>query len=181
MPETRPPPDLAQPIAAIAAQLAEDRPAPVERWNPPTCGRSGIRIAADGRWWHEGRPITRDPLVRQFARVLRREADGSYALVTPVERLTVEVEDLPFAARFVRAEGWGETQRLLFALGTGEPVIAGPDHPLLPADPERRLPALGVRPGLLARIGRASWIELCELALEGEGALWSDGACFTLA
>ena len=38
----------------LAAFIAGDALPPVERWNPAHCGAIDIRIAADGRWFHEG-------------------------------------------------------------------------------------------------------------------------------
>ena len=57
-----------------------------------------MRIARDGTWFYQGSPINRLPLVKLFASVLRREDDGEYWLVTPVERGRVPVEDVPFTA-----------------------------------------------------------------------------------
>ena len=65
-----------------------------------------IRIAADGSWYHEGGLIGRPALVKLFSTVLRREADGSYWLVTPVERGRIEVEDAPVARPTWPASLW---------------------------------------------------------------------------
>ena len=93
MPETRPPLDISgQSLAEIVRALGERRLPPVEQWIPAHCGHSGMRIARDGTWFHEGRPITRSAMVRLFSTVLRREEDGSHVLVTPVEKLTIDVE-----------------------------------------------------------------------------------------
>ena len=59
-------------------------PAPVEKWNPPYCGDIGMKIRADGVWIYGGTPIGRMPLVKLFAGVLRKDADGKHYLVTPV-------------------------------------------------------------------------------------------------
>src|SRR5207245_986903 len=61
-------------------------------------GDLDMRIARDGTWFYRGSPITRMPLVKLFASVLRREPDGGYWLVTPAERGRVTVEDAPFIA-----------------------------------------------------------------------------------
>ena len=71
------------------------------------CGDLHMRIARDGTWFYHGSPIGRKPLVKLFASVLRREPDGSYWLVTPVERGRVEVEDAPFTAVELAVEGEG--------------------------------------------------------------------------
>ena len=46
-------------------------------------------IDRDGRWFHEGSEIKRVELVSLFAGLLRRENDGAYYLVTPVEKVEV--------------------------------------------------------------------------------------------
>src|SRR5436309_1916006 len=72
---------------------------------PIDCGDLEIRIARDSTWFYRGSPIARLPLVKLFASVLRREADGLYWLVTPVERGKIEVEDVPFLAVALTVKG----------------------------------------------------------------------------
>ena len=125
------PDDLASLSLADIARLVEaKRLPPVERWTPAHCGDSGMRIARDGTWFHEGSPIGRQAMVRLFSTILRREADGGYVLVTPVEKLDIAVEDAPFLAVELKSEGDGPGRRLAFRLNTGELVVAGPGHPL---------------------------------------------------
>ena len=182
MPESAPPPpDLAGlSLAEIAQAAAEQRLPPVERWDPPHCGDSGMRIARDGTWYHDGVPIRRPAMVRLFAGLLRREEDGRHVLVTPVEKLDIAVEDAPFLAVEARSEGAGAERRIAFRLNTDEPVVAGPDHRLHLVDGR---PYLTVRAGLEAVIARPVYYELAELALEEGGnppGLWSDGVFFPL-
>ena len=174
--------DLSSLSLADIARLAEaHKLPPVDKWNPAHCGDSAMRIARDGTWHHEGSPIGRPEMVRLFSTILRREGDGSFVLVTPVEKLGIEVEDAPFVAVELRSEGEGENRTLAFRLNTGDVVIAGPEHRLrFEAGPH---PYLEVRPGLDALIARPVYYELAELAL-AEGAapacLWSDGVKFAL-
>jgi hypothetical protein len=75
-------------IAGLQALLQAQQgkgPAPVEKWNPPYCGDIGMKIRADGVWLYQNSPIGRMPLVKLFAGVLRKDADGKHYLVTPVE------------------------------------------------------------------------------------------------
>src|SRR3954470_23814527 len=131
MPAPTPPPDLAGLSLAEVARLAEEKKLPpVESWNPDHCGASAMRIARDGIWYHEGSPIGRPAMVRLFSTILRREPDGSFVLVTPVEKLDIEVEDAPFVAVELKAEGEGEAMALAFRLNTGDVVLAGPDNKL---------------------------------------------------
>jgi hypothetical protein len=180
-----PPSDLSGLSLAEIARLAEEQKLPpVERWNPGHCGSSGMRIARDGTWFHEGSPIGRQTMVRLFASILRKEPEGGFVLVTPVEKLDIEVEDAPFVAVELKSEGEGPSRSLAFRLNTGELVVAGPEHPLrfeqLQDGPH---PYLQVRRGLDALIARPAYYELASIALD-EGAepagVWSGGEFFSL-
>ena len=185
MPESRPPIEL-RGISFVELQklIDERRLPPVDKWNPERCGHSGMRIARNGTWYHEGEPIARPAMVRLFSTVLRREADGRHVLVTPVEKLEIEVEGTAFRAVEMQSEGEGHSRRLAFRLDSGDAVILGPDHPLKIVETEHGpSPRLVVRHGLEAELTRAVYYELAELAIE-EGAeepgVWSDGAFFRL-
>ena len=120
-------------------------------------------------------------MVRLFSTILRREPDGGFVLVTPVEKLDIQVEDAPFLALELRSEGEGEQRSLAFRLNTGDLVVAGPQHPLrFEAGPH---PYLEVRAGLDALVARPVYYELAEIAL-AEGAeppgVWSNGVFFPL-
>lgn len=171
-------------LAEIAALAAADRLPPVDSWNPAHCGDSEMRIARDGTWYHQGSPIGRAAMVRLFSTILRREPDGGYVLVTPVEKLDIAVEDAPFVAVELKAEGAGRNRRLAFRLNTGDLVVAGPDHPLrIEMRDDGPHPYLRVRGALDALIVRSVFYELVALALADGGdppVLWSDGACFAL-
>lgn len=168
-------PSLAQVLASVGG---EGLP-PVHLWNPAHCGAIDIVIRQDGVWMHEGSPIGRPELVRLFSTVLRHDPDG-YHLVTPVEKLSLTVEDLPFRAVSVDAEG-GD---LSFVTDVGDAVVAGPEHPIEvetgPGDEPR--PRLHIRRNLWARISRPVFYELVELAedLDGELVVRSGGVPFSL-
>ena len=185
MPETNPPIDLAgQSLDQLASRIADRAHPPVDRWNPAHCGDSEMRIARDGTWYHQGQPIGREAMVRLFATVLRREPDGSHVLVTPAEKLRIEVEATAFRAVTMTMEGSGEARGIAFALDSGDAVIAGPDHPLTMVDtPEGPSPRLAVRHGLDAELARPLYYELADIALaEGHDppGIWSGGAFFSL-
>lgn len=178
-------PDLsALSLTDIARLVEADKLPPVERWNPTHCGDSEMRIARDGTWFHQGSPIGRIAMVRLFSRILRREPDGSYVLVTPVEKLDIAVEDAPFVAVEMKAEGEGTAMRLAFRLNTGDLVTAGPNHALrFATGDDGPRPYLHVRAGLEALIARPVYYELAELALAGDAdpaGVWSDGAFFAI-
>ena len=178
MPESRQPIHVAGlSLAEVAQALAERRLPPVEQWQPRHCGHSDMRIARDGSWYHAGEPIRRPAMVRLFSTILRREPDGSHVLVTPAEKLTIEVELAPFVAIAMTSEGQGRDRRIAFELNSGDAVILGPEHPLRLSN--EGIPLLAVRGGLEASLARPIYYELAELALaEDPGApgIWSDGA-----
>jgi hypothetical protein len=180
MPETRPPLDLAgRSLDEIAAAAATRGHPPVERWNPPHCGSSGMRIDREGRWFHDGRRIERDALVRLFASVLRREPDGRHLLVTPVEKLDIEVELAALRIVAMTYEGDGEGRRIAMQVNDGSALILGPDHPLRFVD---GLPLVAVRGLLEASLERPVWYELAELALAADPpGVWSSGCFFSFA
>ena len=172
MPDPADSPPVARLAAAAAGSLAADPatpptlpPAPVERWHPPHCGRLDLRIARSGSWYYQGGAIRRLALVRLFARILRREADGSYCLVTPVERWTITVEDLPFLAVDFEVEIRAGRPVLVFATSLGDRVGVDADHPLSVAfgPGDVPAPAVELRRGLAARIDRKSFLRLVAL------------------
>jgi len=174
-------------LAAIEEALANSPSArPVESWNPPHRGDSHMRIAADGQWFHEGAVIRRDALVRLFASVLRREADGGFVLVTPVEKLSIAVDDAPFIAVDMDIAGEGRDQVLGFRTNVGDYVRAGVDHPLRLAqgDDGGFKPYVTVRSGLEALATRAVAVDVADLIGPGPGGdglgLYSDGAFFAV-
>ena len=143
-----------------------------------------MRIARDGTWYHEGTPIRRPAMVRLFSTVLRREPDGRHVLVTPAEKLEIEVDSTAFRAIQLSREGKGREQRLAFQLDSGDAVILGADHPLEMIDtPAGPSPRLQVRHGLEAELARPVYYELAELALaDGRDppGVWSNGVFFAL-
>jgi uncharacterized protein len=185
MPMPALPPDLSRfSLAEIEKLVAEKKMPPVETWNPPYCGHSHMRIARDGRWFHEGGLISRETMVRLFASILRREADGSYCLVTPAERVTIDVDDAPFVAVEVKSSGHGKDRQLAFRLKSGDLVVAGTGHPLRFAvrDGEPS-PYVMVRGGMEALIARSVFYELADMALGEAGeplGLWSDSCFFAM-
>jgi hypothetical protein len=184
MPESRPPIDLRGiTLAELQALIDERRLPPVEHWNPERCGSSGMRIARDGTWYHEGQPIRRPAMVRLFSTVLRREPDGRHVLVTPVEKLDIEVDSTAFRAVEMRSDGTGSERRIAFRLDSGDAVILGPEHPLrIVTTPSGPSPRVAVRHGLEAEISRPVYYELVNSVME-EGTdppgVWSEGAFFT--
>ncbi|MEO7564450.1 MAG: DUF1285 domain-containing protein [Sphingomicrobium sp.] len=185
MPETRAPIALQGiSLAELQQAIDERRLPPVDQWQPKHCGDSKMRIARDGTWFHRGTAITRPAMVRLFSTVLRREADGSHVLVTPVEKLAIDVEATAFRAVDMRIEGDGERRRIAFSLDSGDAVMLDSDHPLtVVVGKDGPSPRLLVRHGLEAELTRPLYYELAEIALaEGRDppGVWSNGTFFAL-
>jgi hypothetical protein len=161
---------------------------PVEKWHPAHCGEIDIRIARDGSWFHQGSPIGRKELVRLFSTILRKDPDG-FVLVTPGEKMRIVVEDAPFTAVLLDVEGAGHEQKLIFTTNVGDQTVAGSANPIrVETDPTTGEPApyVHVRNGLEARIARAAFYQLADLAVPGEGehagllGVWSGDVFFAL-
>lgn len=185
MPERHPPIELRGLSLAELETLAGDRSLPpVDRWDPPFCGHSDMRIARDGTWCHQGTPIRRPAMVRLFSTVLRREADGRHMLVTPVEKLEIDVDATAFRAIEMTSEGEGRERRIGLRLDSGDVLVVGREHPLrIVPTGSGPSPRVLVRHGLEAELVRSVYYELAELALADGGeplGVWSGGVFFPL-
>ena len=158
-------------LAALIARAAGDTNAkgglpPVDRWHPPFCGDLDMEIRSDGTWFYMGTPIGRQPLVRLFSTVLRKDDDGRTYLVTPVEKVGIRVQDAPFLAVEMAVTGHGAEQVLTFRTNVGDVVEAGPDHPLrfeIKGENSELKPYLHVRGNLEALVSRPVMYDLVEL------------------
>lgn len=173
--------------ALIRAAGPGSGPRPVDRWNPPYCGDIGLKIRGDGTWLYQGSPIGRMPLVKLFASILRKDDDGRTYVVTPVEKIAVEVEDAPFVAVEMAVAGSGSRQTLTFRTNVDDIVAVGSDHPLrfVSAPPDGGLkPYVRVRGRLDALVTRAVYADLVGLAVENDAGvlgLWSGGVWWPMA
>ena len=151
-----------------ALKSTEEGERPVENWNPSHCGEMDMVIKSDGTWWHEGSRITRQKLVKLFASILRKDADGITYLVTPVEKIAIKVERAHFVATRVDAEGEGKSQRLFFTTNMEDVIEAGEDNPIRVETDNSTLepsPFIGVRGRLEASLARTVFYELVDLAV----------------
>jgi hypothetical protein len=156
---------------ALNKAAAEGKgPPPVELWNPPFCGDLDMRIAADGTWFYLKTPIGRQPLVKLFASVLKRE-DDKYFLVTPVEKCGIQVDDAPFLAVELIIEESTSGRVLNFRTNVDDWVPCGPSHALRfepQAETGGLKPYLHVRRDLWAKVTRTLFFDLVELGEERE-------------
>jgi hypothetical protein len=169
-------------VVAPEKPRGKGRPPALPKLN--LCGDIGLKIGRDGTWYYQGGPFTRKPLVKLFASVLRLEEDGCYYLVTPVEKVPIAVESLPFVAVEMKRDGEGKAQILTFRTNVDDVVTAGPEHPLgfQPGSLGGFTPYIHVRGGLRARLARPVYYELAALATEAgeprEFGVWSGGVFF---
>jgi hypothetical protein len=158
--------------ASVSAATQGKGLPPVHLWNPPFCGDLDIRIARDGTWFYLGTPIGRPALVKLFSSILKREAE-KYYLVTPVEKVGIQVDDAPFVAVDVDHHDGN----LHFTTQVGDTMIAGPNHPIRverDAKTGEPSPYVLVRSNLEALIDRKSFYRLVDLGSHDtwEGESW---------
>ncbi|GAC16262.1 DUF1285 domain-containing protein [Aliiglaciecola lipolytica] len=153
-------------LAKLQSQLAEQQGKipPVEKWQPDFCGDIDIQIKHDGSWFYMGTPIGRKPLVKLFASVLRKDED-EYFLVTPVEKVRIQVEDVPFIIT-----QWNKQDELLtFTTQTDDTFVVSNDNPVeirQDGSTKAMLPYVRVRRNLWARLHQNVYYQLIEIAKE---------------
>lgn len=163
---------------------------PIQQWHPQLSGDIDIRIAANGDWIHEGAPINRQSLVRLFASILRREADGQYYLVTPVEKWRIQVDDVPLQIiDFEIRQQDSADAELVVETNVGRYYVVGDRYPLSLGAPAAdgagetdTVPVVELDNGLCARFTRPAYYRLvdsCE-SRDGRLQLVSGGRRFTL-
>ena len=171
------------PFKQLLATAQNRRLPPVHLWHPERQGRIDIRIAADGTWFHEGVAIRRIAIARVFSTILRLE-NGQHYLVTPAEKLAIDVEDAPFIAVDMESSGKGRERRLVFATNLDDAVLADAEHPIeVEGTPGEPRPYVQVRDGLRALIARSVFyrmVDEAETEANGEVAIWSAGTRFVL-
>lgn len=153
-------------LASLQQQLQaqQDKVPPVDKWNPDFCGDIDLQIKHDGSWYYMGTPIGRKALVKLFSSVLRKDGDD-YFLVTPVEKVGIQVEDVPFiVTQWEQNEG-----KLVFTTLTEDTFIVSAKHPVeLKQDAKTQawLPYVKVRRNLWARLHQNVYYQLIEIATE---------------
>jgi hypothetical protein len=155
-------------LGSFQQQISSQKAAlpPVDKWNPDFCGDIDIQIKHDGTWFYMGTPIGRKPLVKLFARVLKRENDH-YFLVTPVEKVGIQVEDVPFLI----TQWQKEDGKLVLTTNTDNDLIVTSENPIqIFADKKtgEYLPYALVRRNLWARLHQNVFYQLAELGEEQE-------------
>ncbi|WDE09620.1 DUF1285 domain-containing protein [Thalassomonas haliotis] len=151
-------------LEKITSQLnlsgKEKKLPPVELWDPPYCGEINLRIKKDGSWYHNDTVFKRQNLVKLFASVLKKEGQD-YFLVTPVEKIKITVEDVPF---ILSQWSWrqGEYGEMQVATSLGDEFILGENHPLHISD--NGCLYITVRRNLLAKVHRNVFYQWADIA-----------------
>ncbi len=168
-------------LESLVAQFDLRNKPPVDQWKPERIGSIDIRINREGEWFHNGSKIERNRMVSLFSTILWRE-DDSYYLITPAEKLKIEVEEVPFIAVLMEVSGEGETQLLNFTDNTGNRFNADAEHRLWlsQSDDDQPSPYVIVRRNLPAKLSRAVYYQLADLLVERDSVpgVWSDGVFF---
>ena len=156
---------------------------PLHLWQPPLSGDIPIRITADGTWYHDGGRIQREALVKLFASILRREEDGEYYLVTPVEKWRIQVELHPLMVTDVEIRVQEGEQVLQATLNTDKTITIDAEHPLFLEPALGDIAAMELPHGLTALFTRAAWYRLVEMTQDRDGVpcVNSAGCQFMLA
>lgn len=145
---------------------------PVESWNPTRVGEIDILINAKGEWYHEGGYFQRQDLARMFASILRREGDDYY-LVTPADKLRIQVEDVPFSVVLMNVSNEG----ISVITSLGDEVKVGSEHPLEFRQSTDLIPYVMIRNNLWAKLNQSTYYELMDLVEEtADGYVIRSGA-----
>ena len=153
-------------LKQIAEQIDAQSTPPVHLWKPEHVGEIDIKIDSNGFWFHEGEPIERDKLVRLFASILWFE-EGQHYLVTPVEKLAIEVEDAAFVVHQMEQadDAW------VVVTNTHESIIVSQQNPVeLRKYQGQWIPYVNIRYDLWARVNRSLFVQWVDIALEQQVA-----------
>lgn len=139
---------------------------PIEKWNPPFCGDIDMTISKSGKWYYMGSEIKRPAMVKLFSGILRLESDNSYYLVTPVEKVRIQVEDAPFVAVAITKEQSEGMNTVTFRTNLNDEIVLSKENPLSIEIKQNGEPSpyITVRNNLRALISRSVFYELVDLA-----------------
>ena len=175
---------LSTAFSELLKQVGSANLPPVESWHPERVGQIDIRVKTDGTWLHDGTEIRRKSIAKIFSTILRREGD-TYYLVTPVEKLKIQVDDAPFLAVDMEASGTGEEQDILFKTNMDEVVLLDEAHSLTIENSDAGLrPYIEIRNGLRARILSDVFYRLADFVEDHDAVpmyLWSAGCRFLVS
>lgn len=127
--------------------------------------QSGIRLDAEGRFWHEGHEVTHHGLRAAFFRWLDRNPDGRYVLRLDEKRFVyLDVDDAPFLVRSLRWDG----ERAIAVLSDGGEETLD----LATVALKNGVAYATVKGRFEARLSTAAWTTLGERIVERDGEYW---------
>ena len=103
---------------------------PVEKWNPPFCGDIDMHILRNGKWTYMGSEIKRPAMIKLFSNIIRLDEDGHYYLVTPVEKVRIKVDDVPFVAVSMNKTTEKGIDSLSFVTNVQDEVVLSKENPI---------------------------------------------------
>ena len=141
---------------------------PVEKWNPPFCGDIDMHILRNGKWTYMGSEIKRPAMIKLFSNIIRLDDDGHYYLVTPVEKVRIKVDDVPFVAVSMNKITDKGANSLSFVTNVQDEVILSKENPIeiVINDNDEPSPYITVRRNLKALISRSVYYDLINMAEE---------------
>ena len=155
--------DLLQSVNSI-----DEKYPPVHLWNPDLCEGVEMKIDREGNWFYQGSIIGRDKLKILFSRILKFE-DGNYYLVTPVEKVFVNVDLAPYM--IVDYEIDSDFQNIILKTNLDLSIPLDQDHKLeLKKIGDELIPFVQVRNNIEGFISRSVYYSLVEIALQQERA-----------
>ena len=138
----------------------------IKNWHPKYCGDIDMRIANDGTWFYCGSPINRKKLVKLFSSILINE-NNKYFLITPVEKVGIKVDDVPFIANDFEKIVENKKSYLVFFTNIDESIILSKKNPFrisINDKTQEPSPYILVRKNIEAKIDRKSFYRLLDLA-----------------
>ena len=141
---------------------------PVEKWNPPFCGEIDMHILRNGKWTYMGSEIKRPAMIKLFSNIIRLDDDGYYYLVTPVEKVRIKVDDVPFVAVSMNKTKEEGVNCLSFMTNVQDEVTLSKENPIeiVINDNDEPSPYITIRKNLKALISRSVYYDLINMAEE---------------
>ena len=150
---------------SIRRHIKGSQPAPVHLWDPPFCGDLDIHVNSKGQWFYQKSEITRERLIRLFSNILKKEGE-KYFLVTPVEKVGIRVDDVPFIANDIFVSNIVNKSLVKFQTNVGDHITLDEldkfyiDFKKETGEPN---PYVRVRANLFAKIDRKCFYRLIDL------------------
>ena len=139
---------------------------PVNLWNPDLCQDVEMRIDRDGNWYYQNSIIGRDKLKIIFSRILKHE-NGKYFLVTPVEKVLVNVDIAPYM--IIDYEIDPTFKNIILKTNLDYSFSLDVDHPLkIKSLNNETIPIVKVRDNLEGFLSRSVFYGLIDVALKQE-------------